>query len=356
MLPTLLAPLGWLYGGVMRFRNRLYDTGLLRTYGLGVPTISVGNLTVGGTGKTPMSAWVAQELLQRGVSPAILLRGYGDDEPAVHRRLTADAIVIADPDRVRGARAAREAGGQVIVLDDGFQHRRASRDLDLVLVAAEQGIPDRVLPAGPLREPNMGVARASAIIVTRKSASLAQATAVAEGWSRLAPRAPVVLASLALDGLRAVSSASPAGADGAGDLPLTTLAGERVLVIAGIGDPHAFARQIEALGAAVELAAFPDHDAFSAADLVALSARAQGVDRVVCTLKDAVKLGPRWPRNAPRLWYLSQRVIIERGGEVLRALLDRSVARVMGDLKFPPTAGLRTGSVPFVHARPSSAD
>ncbi|MEY4608616.1 MAG: hypothetical protein RL625_833 [Gemmatimonadota bacterium] len=335
VLPTLLAPLGWLYGSVMHLRNRWYDAGLLRTHGLGLPTISVGNLTVGGTGKTPMSAWVAQELLQRGVPPAILLRGYGDDEPEVHRRLTPRALVIADPDRVRGARAARQAGAQAIVLDDGFQHRRASRDLDLVLVAAEQGIPDRVLPAGPLREPRMGIARASAILVTRKSASLAQATAVGEGWSRLAPRAPVVLVSLVLDRLRAASSGSKAtGTDGSpdgsaaeGDLPLTALAGERVLVIAGVGDPHAFARQIEALGAQVELEPFPDHAAFSDADLAALSARAQGVDRVVCTLKDAVKLGPRWPRNAPLLWYLSQRVVIERGGEVLTALLDRSVVR-----------------------------
>ena len=324
VLPVLLAPMAWLYSGGVAVRNALFDRGLLTSHPLGLPTISVGNLTVGGTGKTPMSAWVAQAMLQRGIRPAILLRGYGDDEPAVHRRLTPGAVVIADPDRIRGAAAARAAGAQVIILDDGFQHRRAARDLDVVLVAAEQGVPSRLLPAGPLREPRRAMARASLIIVTRKSASLAQATEVAEAWSRVSRRAPVVLVSLVLDAVCPVATSASA------PFPLHALTGQRVLAIAGIGDPAAFARQIEAVGARVDLAAFPDHAPFSAADLTALSIRAREADRVVCTLKDAVKLGARWPRNAPPLWYLSQRVVIERGGEVLEALLDRAVAMRAG--------------------------
>jgi tetraacyldisaccharide 4'-kinase len=323
-LPVLLAPMAWLYRGGVAVRNALFDRGLFTSQPLGLPTISIGNLTVGGTGKTPMSAWVAQAMLQRGIRPAILLRGYGDDEPAVHRRLTPGAVVIADPDRVRGAAAARAAGAQAIILDDGFQHRRAARDLDVVLVAAEQGVPARLLPAGPLREPRRAVARASLIIVTRKSASLVQATEVAEAWSRFSRRAPVVLASLGLDAICLVATGS------AEPLPLRMLAGQRVLAIAGIGDPAAFARQIEAVGARVDLAGFPDHAPFSEADLTALAIRAREADRVVCTLKDAVKLGDRWPRNAPPLWYLSQRVVIERGGEVLEALLDRAVAMRAG--------------------------
>jgi tetraacyldisaccharide 4'-kinase len=321
VLPVLLAPAAWLYRGGVAVRNALYDRGVLASHPLGLPTVSVGNLTVGGTGKTPISAWVAQEMLRRGRRPAILLRGYGDDEPAVHRQLTPAAVVVPDADRVRGAAAARLAGAQVAILDDGFQHRRAARDLDLVLVAAEQGLPSQLLPAGPLREPRRAMARASVLIVTRKSASAAQATEVATAWSRYARGVPVVMVSLALDAICPVGD----GAAAPLPLPLGALAGERVLAIAGIGDPTAFGRQLEAAGAQVELAAFPDHAAFRAVDLEALSERARKVDRVVCTLKDAVKLGERWPRTAPRLWYLSQRVVIERGGEVLQALLDRAV-------------------------------
>jgi len=319
VLPALLSPLSWLYRGVIATRTTLYDRGILASHPLGLPTMSIGNLTVGGTGKTPISAWVAQEVLRRGLRPAILLRGYGDDEPAVHRQLTPAAVVIPDADRIRGAAAARQAGAQVLILDDGFQHRRAARDLDLVLVAAEQGLPTRLLPAGPLREPHRAMARASVIIVTRKSASLAQATEVAAAWSRFARGAPVVLVSLVLDAVCPVATGS------VGPLPLSALSGQRVLAVAGIGDPRAFGRQIEGAGAQVALAAFPDHAPFREAEIESLSARAREVDRVVCTLKDAVKLGDRWPRNAPQLWYLSQRVVIERGGEVLQALLDRTV-------------------------------
>lgn len=319
VLPVLLAPAAWLYRGGVAVRNALYDHGALASHSLGLPTISVGNLTVGGTGKTPLSAWLAQEMLRRGVRPAILLRGYGDDEPAVHRRLTPEAVVIADADRVRGAAAARQAGAGVIILDDGFQHRRAARDLDLVLVAAEQGVPTRLLPAGPLREPRQAMARASVIVVTRKSASLAQAAEAAEAWSRYSRHVPVVVVSVVLDAVHPVAGAE-------GPLAMSGLAGQRVCAIAGIGDPVAFARQLEAVGARVDLAAYPDHASFTDADLATLSVRAGAADRVVCTLKDAVKLGDRWPRNAPPLWYLSQRVVIERGGEVLDALLDRTVS------------------------------
>jgi len=324
ILPTLLAPVSWAYHGAVTVRAALYDRGVLPTRALGLPTISVGNLTVGGTGKTPVSAWMAQEMLRRGLRPAILLRGFGDDEPAVHRRLTPVAVVVADADRLRGAAAARRAGAQVVILDDGFQHRPAARDLDVVLVAAEQGIPTRMLPAGPLREPHQALGRASVIIVTRKSATLAEASEVADRWSRIAPLTPVVLVSLGLDAVCPVATGL------AEPLPLPVLSGEQVLAIAGIGDPSAFARQIAGQGARVELAAFPDHAPFTDTEVASLSMRARDVDRVVCTLKDAVKLGDRWPRNAPPLWYLSQRVVIERGGEVLAALLDRAVAVCAG--------------------------
>lgn len=335
-----LTPIAWLFGAVTAVRNFAYDAGVLRAHPLALPAVSVGNLTVGGTGKTPVAAWVAQWFLARGVRPAIVLRGYGADEPLVHARLTPAALVIADPDRVRGAARARAAGAQVVVLDDGFQHRRAQRDLDLVLVAAEQRGAARLLPSGPARERPRALARADAVVVTRKSASAADADAALTAHGRWAPEAAQVIISLAPGGLvrfAGVDAPSVAGAGGSAArgpdsasadpsaLPLRALHGARVLAISAIGAPDAFEAQLARLGAHVTPAAFADHHDFSAADVTSLSARAAGMDLVVCTLKDAVKLGPRWPRGGVALWYLSQAVTVERGAVALDALLERLV-------------------------------
>ncbi|MCE9602440.1 MAG: tetraacyldisaccharide 4'-kinase [Gemmatimonadetes bacterium] len=312
-----LAPLSWLFGAATALRNRAYDRGVLTARPLGLPAISVGNLTVGGTGKTPMAAWVAQRLIERGLRPAILLRGYGADEPLVHERLTPGAIVVADPDRVRGAAVAIARGAEVLVLDDAFQHRRARRDLDIVLVAAEQAGSRRLLPAGPYREPESSLRRAHALVVTRKRASKDEAAATAAGWARAYPSCVVAVASLAPADLARVG--------GSEREPLTALRGRSVLAISAIGLPAAFEGQLSDLGARVTSAAFADHHAFSDADVTRLATRAASVDRVVCTLKDAVKLEGRWPRQGPALWYLSQAVTIERGAGELDLLLARSV-------------------------------
>lgn len=326
-----LVPLSWVYGALTWVRNAAFDAGLLRSHSLALPTVSVGNLSVGGTGKTPVSAWVAQELLRRGHRPAILMRGYGDDEPLVHRQLAPEALVVADPDRVAGARRARAHGATALVLDDGFQHRRARRDVDLVIVAAEQGTARRWLPAGPLRESAQGLRRADALLVTRKSATLAEAEAVAERWSQGVPGITVAVIHLAPGGLRRVADGdSGAGESGdvagssstmAGSSP-PALRGQRVLAVSAIGAPEAFEQQLRAEGAEVEGARYPDHHPFSAADIASLARRGEVAGMVVCTLKDAVKLGARWPRQGPPVWYLSQAVNVERGAEALHGLLD----------------------------------
>ncbi len=147
----VLSPLSWVFGAATGLRNVLFDHGVLDSQAVGVPVVSVGNLSVGGTGKTPVSAWVAAELQAAGARPAIVMRGYGDDERYVHARINPAVPVVTNPDRVAGAREAVAAGATMIVLDDAFQHRRVQRDLDLVLVAAEQGGAGRLLRAGPLR-------------------------------------------------------------------------------------------------------------------------------------------------------------------------------------------------------------
>jgi len=313
-----LTPLSWLFGMATGTRNLLFDLGVLRAQSLGLPAVSVGNLSVGGTGKTPVSAWVAAQLVEIGARPAILLRGYGDDEPLVHARLNPGVPVIANPDRVAGAAAAKAAGATVLVLDDAFQHRRARRDLDLVLIAAEQGEAHRLLPAGPLREGRGALRRAQLAIVTRKSATSADAERTAAAWTGFAGAPPTAILALNPGPLRPLESTGAS-------LPLSTLAGKRVLAVSAIGTPAAFEAQLRAAGGVVESAAFPDHHPFGDADVADLVRRAGASDLTICTLKDAVKLGPRWPRQAPGVWYLSQAVEVERGGALLREALHRLV-------------------------------
>lgn len=318
VLRWLLAPLSWLYAAATGLRNALYDRGLLQSHALPLPAVSIGNVSVGGTGKTPVSAWMAARLLAMGHRPAIVMRGYGADEPIVHQRLNPAVPVIVNPDRVAGAAEAARRGATVVVLDDAFQHRRARRDLDLVLVAAEQGDAFGVLPAGPLREWPRGIRRAQILMVTRKSASRDEAERVAAQWTAMAGAPPAVVVALVPGALRAADTAR------AGDsLALDELRGHRVLAVSAIGNPTAFATQLADVGAVVTEAAFPDHHAFTDADIASVAARAQSVDFVVCTLKDAVKLEGRWPAQAPPLWYLSQTVDVERGAATLDAALAR---------------------------------
>ena len=133
----LLSPLEMAYRGVVSVRGWMYDSGLFPIEEFSVPVVSVGNLSVGGTGKTPVAAWIARTLTERGVKPGIVLRGYGGDETIVHERLNTGVPVVVASDRTRGIRAAIAQGVDVVILDDAFQHRRAARDADVLLVDAD---------------------------------------------------------------------------------------------------------------------------------------------------------------------------------------------------------------------------
>jgi tetraacyldisaccharide 4'-kinase len=280
--------------------------------------VAVGNLTVGGTGKTPVAAWFASRLAALGFSPAVLLRGYGDDEPLVHARINPGVPVLVDAERRRSGKRALAQGATALVLDDAFQHRQMPRDIDVVLVSADAWDGRaRLLPAGPFREPLSALRRAHVVLVTRKAVSAARAREVADAVAVAAGRVLVAVAYLAPDQLMPWNGGS-AGA-------VQSLSGQRVVAVSGIGAPGAFLAQLRAAGAEVEEMTFRDHHAYTAADARAVASRSVRSDRVVCTLKDAVKLGPLWPANAPPLWYLSQAVIWEAGREGVEALLDRLV-------------------------------
>ncbi|HZS59356.1 MAG TPA: tetraacyldisaccharide 4'-kinase [Gemmatimonadaceae bacterium] len=279
-----------------------------------LPTISVGNLTVGGTGKTPIAAWIVGELQSLGAKPAVILRGYsGGDEVEVHRHLNPGVPVIANPDRLAGAREAKARGADVAVLDDAFQHRRIARVSDIVLLSADAWDGDvgriRLLPAGPWREPLSALRRASAVIVTRKAADESRVDAVTRTVASY--DLPTAVAHLTLGNLRTLAGEEKA---------LDTLRDTAVLAIAGIGDSEAFFAQLRAVGARVTPRAFRDHHAFTRADADQLARAAAGAP-VVCTLKDAVKLEREWPRGVGPLWYVSQRVEFDRGREALVASL-----------------------------------
>jgi tetraacyldisaccharide 4'-kinase len=273
---------------------------------------------VGGTGKTPLVAWIAEHCLARGRKPGILLRGYGGDEPLVHERLVPGAVVVADPNRTAGARRATAAGAQVLVLDDAFQLLGVTRDLNIVVISAEsaEGSP-WTLPAGPWREGRHALARADCVVVTRKQAGRDVAGAVADDLSARRPACPVSVAHLALDRFDGLRSGIRH--------PATVVQGRRVTAAAGIADPHSFAAQLRALGASVQLLAYQDHHPYPPEDFERLVQASGEADYVVVTEKDAVKLRGRWPHEAPEPLVAALTVRWERNGRQLEQVLDAAL-------------------------------
>lgn len=317
-----LAPAAWAYGAAVGARGLLYDVGWLPSRAAAIPAISIGNLTVGGTGKTPITAWIAERLLEFGAKPAIVLRGYGADEPLVHQALNPSLPVIVDPDRLRGIARAASAGATVAVLDDAFQHRRAKRQLDIVLVSADQWTGEtRLLPAGPWRESLSALRRASLAIVTRKAATDAQVGRVHDALSAVAPLLPRISVSLALGDLKRVGAAD--------SLPLSGVRSREVRLIAGVGDPSSLIRQLESAGATVRATLFADHHAFTVAEVASFASNVGPDALALCTLKDAVKIGPYWSKipQTPVLWYVTQRVVIDRGAGGLEQKLHDLVGQ-----------------------------
>ncbi|MEP6506872.1 MAG: tetraacyldisaccharide 4'-kinase [Gemmatimonadales bacterium] len=304
---TALLPLEMLYRGTVAMRGELYDRHVLETVPSNIPAISIGNLTVGGTGKTPIASWFAGRIAHGGGKPAIVLRGYGGDEVMVHRTLTPGVEVIVDSDRAAGIRRAAESGATAAVLDDAFQHRRASRQADVVVVSADAWTGRiRMLPAGPWREPLESIRRASIALISRKVATEQQAEEVASAIARVAPNLHRATVRLRMSECVAVG-------DPAKRQNVSTLSGKRILSISAIGDPGAFNDQLAQLGAEVDSIVYVDHHPYTADDVKKIIGQSTRSDLIVCTLKDAVKLGPVWPAAAPPLWYVSQSLDVEHG-------------------------------------------
>jgi len=323
VLGAALRPLGVAYGLAMAARNRLYDAGALRTMRLAAPVLSVGNLTVGGTGKTPAVAAIVRRLVRRGARPGILSRGYRGQGGASDESHELAAVLpgvphVLDPDRVRGGARLIERGADVVVLDDGFQHRRLGRDLDLVLVDAMDPFGGgRTLPAGGLREPIPGLARADLVLLTRSDRVDAERRA--EIWRRVEREREGLPRIEARHAPRALLDP----ATGA-ERPAENLRGRRVALFSGIGNPDAFEATVRSLGAAIEFhRRFPDHHPFRDGEIRALRSAAGDLP-LLTTGKDATRVESRL---APPWWVLRIEFEFLAGADAIEAALDRFVEK-----------------------------
>jgi tetraacyldisaccharide 4'-kinase len=289
----VLLPFAWLFGALSAARRALYRCGIFKRPPLPVPVIVVGNINVGGTGKTPVVAWLAEQLRTAGRKPGIVSRGYGaavteatmvdsadaaafGDEPVLLAKLTGCPVCIC-PDRVEAVKRIAREGVDIVISDDGLQHYRMRRSAEIIVVDGERGFGNgRLLPAGPLREPVSRLEQADAILINGASNEI-------QGLSfYLEPDEAVALAT----GARK---------------PVSAFAGERVWVVAGIGNPERFVRVLESAGMQVDTADVPDHGSVSLQNL--LSVRRQ---TILMTEKDAVK----YPAcTFPEVWYIPVKAV-----------------------------------------------
>ena len=281
---------GWLYGKVVDLRNSLYDRGVFKSHSLGARTISIGNITTGGTGKTPLVALIAEILAANGERVCILTRGYGrkstgrvlvsdgervlvdalqgGDEPVeLARKLIGKAIVVADADRVAAAKwASKKFGVTAFVLDDAFQHRRAKRDLDIVCI-------DATKPFGFLREPLRNLSRADAMVLTRAD-MIGRADLVEQLRSRNRDAALFQVEYR----LRSLASIHPIS---------------EAFAFCGVGNPRAFFSMLEREGLKTKNSiAFRDHHNYTQADIDRVESKAleSGCRALITTVKDFVKV------------------------------------------------------------------
>ena len=292
MLRALLRVAGLLYALVICVRNRLYDWGVLRSVSVQVPVICVGNITAGGTGKTPLVIWLCKYLASKGLKIAILTRGYktrnGEmtDEPALLTKACGDVPVIVNSDRVAGARKAiAQHQPDILILDDGFQHRRLKRDMDIVAMDATCPFGyGRILPAGLLRESPQALKRASAVVITRSNQVDPQQVKAVENKVRdVAPDVPIAKTIHRLKHALTLNKET---------ITMDELVGKPVFAFCGIGNPKAFFSSLEQNGLdLVGTRIYDDHHAYTQEDMKRIleKARGCGAKIVLCTQKDWVK-------------------------------------------------------------------
>ena len=336
LLWLALLPLSKLYSAVVQSRNFLFAQGILRSVRLPRPVVSVGNLTVGGTGKTPTCLWLAHELALRGLKVGILSRGYrrklkrpvilqpGDenlasldhdgelekagDEPVMMAGIYRQTIGVGSNRAAAAAALLRRQNVDVFLLDDGFQHRRIKREVDLLLLGQDSA--GSVLPAGPFREPRRNFRRADFLLATAANGDWAEVISKEAGAASFsASLQPVCLVGFSNDGAR--------------EFPLTLLYRSKILAVTGIADPRGLYRLIhEWEGEIVETLEFPDHYSYAARDWQQISRMARLVDLIITTEKDILKL-TRFPFAKDKLLALRVAMEVENGDRLVAAIVEK---------------------------------
>ena len=266
-----------IYGWLTRIRNFFYDRGWFKTVWLDAAVISVGNMTTGGTGKTPMVIFLSELIREIGLQPGVILRGYGNDEVILLQRELPGVPVIANPDRISAGKRAIAESARILIADDAFQHRRLGRDLNICLVDALAGFCEhKMLPAGHLREPLDGISRADIVVLTR--------------CDQVEPERIETIKSQ----IREFDC----------DIPILVsehrvrrdyefIYGKKVFAFAAIGQPESFFETVRKVGGiVVGTKVFRDHHHFSEQDLKEICQEADtvGAEFVLCTSKDIVKI------------------------------------------------------------------
>jgi tetraacyldisaccharide 4'-kinase len=325
-------------------RNAYYDLIKRSAQRVSRPVISVGNITVGGTGKTPLAAHVANLLSRRRLKVALLLRGYKgraiqfddegrdlaltkwrkeSDEAMVLRRRCPKTPVFVDPDRLAAAGRAIAQGAEVLVLDDAFQHRRIARDLDIVLVDATapfgHGHP---LPRGLLREPTRSLRRADLIILSHSDRiSQTDTTLLLRTLRRLSGDRPVIRAAHRITGFEDLKGH---------EVSVEDRTAMQAVIFAGIANFEGFRKSVEKLGIRVMAAyQYPDHHDYTAEELAGLTDTAANLEAnvILTTEKDAVKLIGRWPEEGCRLLVPVLDIeFLDEGDKILARALDEVLA------------------------------
>jgi tetraacyldisaccharide 4'-kinase len=319
------------YHAAVCLRNFCYDKGLLRSYSAEATVISVGNVTTGGTGKTPLVIWLCGLLETKSLKCAILTRGYKvrggkiADEPVILAKSCPGAKVIANSNRLEGAgRAVAEFGTEVLVMDDGFQHRRLRRNLDIVAVDATYPFGfGRVLPSGMLREPAKALRRAGAVVITRyNQVTDEQAGELEKTIRQLAPDAAIA---------KAVHNHSYARAARGQTLSIAELKEKAIFAFCGIGNPDAFLGRLGESGFnIVGSKVYNDHHDYSSEDVrdIYEQARSCGANLVLSTQKDWVKTSLLASQDDNIIFaYLGLELEFIEGIDKIEALIDEAVGR-----------------------------
>lgn len=313
-------PLSWIFTGLIRVRRRLYERSVLHCVRINRPVIVVGNITVGGTGKTPVTIWLARQLKERGMQAGIVSRGYGGSPGPDPVRVTSDSDplsvgdeavlmarrsgcpVVVHPNRVRAAQDLSMLGVDVVIADDGLQHYRLSRQYEIAIIDGTRGFGNgHMLPAGPLREPISRLKSVDRALVNKSVMRSERAI------SSLPTEVPVT--DFYLKGSIARSL------DESREVPLAKFAGKKVHAVAAIGNPARFFTFLESHGMQVIEHAFPDHAKLTEEDL-----RYDDRHGVLMTEKDAVKCADL---SVKRCWYVPVEVAVDQAQDWLDDLCEK---------------------------------